>query len=67
MEALLVAQLINNGHHVDFYMMGPSIPPMTKEFNDGSRKVKTTRYKSVETMRARYAGLKKAGYTPLPR
>ena len=66
MEALLVAQLVHNGHHVDFYTMGAKVPPMTKEFDEGSRKVKTTRYKSIDTMRKRYAGLKKGGYTPLP-
>ena len=65
MEALLVAGLSLNGHIVHFYTMGPDICPMTKEYNEGSRKVTTTRYKSIETMRKRYAGLKKGGYTPL--
>ena len=66
MEALLVAQLFLDGHQVDFYTMGANIPPMTKEFNAGSRKVKTTRYKSIDTMRKRYVGLANAGYkTPL--
>ena len=61
----MVAGLTRAGHIVHFYSLGVNTPPMTKEYNKGSRKVKTMRYKSLETMRSRYAGLRKMGYTPL--
>ena len=65
-EPIMIAGLINNGHIVHFYSLGPNTAPMTKEYNEGSRKIKTVRYRSLDTMRSRYAGLRKMGYAPLP-
>ena len=64
-EPIMVGCLTLGKRVVHFYTMGVNLQ-MTKEYTLGSRSIKTTKYKTIETMRKRWAGLVKFGYKQKP-